>query len=403
MSNQFSDNAPVANPLFYRSYSRPDMNGKYESWEETIERSIEGLRQVGKLTDKEVGFMRSQFLSCSVMPSGRWLWCGGTEWSKKPENVYGGYNCSATAIDSIETFGYLMNLAMQGCGTGAGLEDKFISQLPIIRNALNVTVDETTITHKKLENTETHYSISEDVYSIYVGDSRQGWVDSYMELIKLSSEKTIVNSKKSINVLILIGNVRPAGQRLQGFGGVSNPIKLPQLYNKIATILNKAVGRKLTAEECCLIFDEAALVVVAGNLRRSAGIRQFDSTAPLLKTNLWKLLPDGNWRIDPDKDALRMSNHTRVYHSKPSRKDCIDAVRSQYQSGEGAIQWAGEAIARGNADILDTPEKRKEFIEQYNHSNLHGINYLRKVSPYHLTQEEIKNRINRYLLNPCGI
>jgi ribonucleotide reductase class II len=34
-------------------------------------------------------------------------------------------------------------------------------------------------------------------------------------------------------------------------------------------------------------------------------------------------------------------------------------------SGEGAIQFAPEAIARSNADLLNTPELRQEFIQIY--------------------------------------
>jgi len=42
-----------------------------------------------------------------------------------------------------------------------------------------------------------------------------------------------------------------------------------------------------------------------------------------------------------------MANHTRVFH-KPTLDECVEAVRKQYYSGEGAIQWAGEAAARAN-------------------------------------------------------
>lgn len=406
--NQFPEYAPVANPLFYRSYSRPDSMGDYERWEQVINRSIDGLRKVGNLTPKEIERMRKAFLSCSVMPSGRWLWCGGTEWSEKNENVYGGYNCSGTAIDSIETFGYLMNFAMQGCGTGSSLEHEFISKLPIIRNKLIVVVDDSKINddHQKIyqkDDTEIQYNIHENKITITVGDSRQGWVDSYTELLRQATFESDLESLTEINLLIRIGKVRDAGKRLQGFGGVSNPVKLKFLYNKIADILNGAIGRQLTAEECCLVIDEAALVVVAGNVRRSAGIRQFDSNTPLLKSNLWSQDAEGRWKIDPSKDALRMANHTRVFHHKPTIDECIDAVRSQYYSGEGAIQWAGEAIARGNVDILDTPWKKRRFLKEYDKSCDYGTYYLSKVCPYTMDDRELEHRINRYLLNPCGI
>jgi len=58
--------------------------------------------------------------------------------------------------------------------------------------------------------------------------------------------------------------------------------------------------------ECCLLIDEAAVTIVAGNIRRSAGMRQFasdDKEAASAKENLWSQDENGNWRIDPEKDA----------------------------------------------------------------------------------------------------
>ena len=57
-------------------------------------------------------------------------------------------------------------------------------------------------------------------------------------------------------------------------------------------------------------------------------MRQFasdDDDAASAKENLW-VNENGNWRIDPEKDALRMANHTRVYHKKPSYQTVLDAV-----------------------------------------------------------------------------
>ena len=99
---------------------------------------------------------------------------------------------------------------------------------------------------------------------------------------------------------------------------MANPIKLKDLYSRVASLLGKAIGRKLSTVECCLLIDEAAVTIVAGNIRRSAGMRQFasdDKEAASAKENLWSQDENGNWRIDPEKDALRMANHTRVYLS----------------------------------------------------------------------------------------
>jgi ribonucleotide reductase, class II len=74
-----------------------------------------------------------------------------------------------------------------------------------------------------------------------------------------------------------------------------------------------------------------------------------------------------------------MSNHTRVFHHKPTLEECVAAVQKQYYSGEGAIQWAGEAVARSNADLLDTPEKKKHFMDLYGQSQDLAKGYLRDL------------------------
>ncbi|PLS67319.1 MAG: hypothetical protein CV045_14260, partial [Cyanobacteria bacterium M5B4] len=201
--------------------------------------------------------------------------------------------------------------------------------------------------------------------AIFVGDSRQGWVKSYQAILELSTDDRFTDA---VTVTVDVSDVRPAGELLKGFGGVANPVKLIPLYPRCAQILNKAIGRRLTSLECCLLIDEAAICVVAGNIRRSAGMRQFAGDDPIgaaAKDNLWQQDEEGNWRIDPDRDALRMANHTRVFLRKPSLEETIESVRKQYYSGEGAIQWAGEAIARANVDILPTFELKQDFLQAF--------------------------------------
>jgi ribonucleotide reductase class II len=286
-----------------------------------------------------------------ALPSGRWLWVGGTAWIEKPENFSGAYNCTSTNVVDWRAFGLMMDLAMMGCGTGAVLEPKYINQVPPIRNYLQVTLaKQIGETPAHLRRDETEITVQGDRVHIQVGDSRQGWVKSYQTLLELSTDERFSDE---VQVAIDLSHVRPAGERLQGFGGVANPIRLPRLYERCAAILNRAIGRQLNSVECCLLIDEAAACVVAGNIRRSAGMRQFDSEDELAKTakdNLWMQDAAGNWRIDPERDALRMANHTRVFHRKPTLEECMEAVRKQYYSGEGAIQWAGEAKRRAQGE-----------------------------------------------------
>jgi ribonucleotide reductase class II len=398
---QFPETAPAANPVFFRTYSRRFSGGR-ETWEQVCDRTVRGLTQLGKLTPAEVAIIERMQHSLKSLPSGRWLWVGGTDWIAQPENFSGAYNCTSTNVVDWRAFGLMMDLAMMGCGTGAVLEPKYINKLPPIRNHLNVSVESeigTTPAEERREQTE--IKIEDNRVTIHVGDSRRGWIKSYQTLLELSTDERFSGN---VNVSITLSDVRPAGETLKGFGGVANPIKLPELYQRCAAILNKAVGRQLNSVECCLLIDEAAVVVVAGNVRRSAGMRQGASDDKLFanaKSNLWQQDENGNWRIDSERDALRMANHTLVFHHKPALEECVEAVRKQYYSGEGAIQYAPEAIARANADILTSPELKQEFLKTYATSKEKAQYWLQNYIS-DISKEELEHRLARYALNPCG-
>jgi ribonucleotide reductase class II len=395
---QFPETAPAANPVFFRTYSRK-VGKRRESWEEVCDRAIQGLAKLGKLTAEEVQLLTRMQQQIKALPSGRWLWVGGSEWLENPENFSGAYNCTSTNVVDWRAFGLMMDLAMMGCGTGAVLEPQYIHQLPPIRNRLIVkTQGELGSTPVGQRRQRTEIKIEGNQVTLLVGDSRQGWVASYQTLLELSTDDRFSDD---VHVTIDLSDVRPAGEALKGFGGVANPIRLPGLYERCANVLNKAIGRQLTSVECCILIDEAAVTIVAGNIRRSAGIRQFasdDELGATAKDSLWQQDAEGNWRIDPERDALRMANHTRVFHRKPTLEESIAAVRKQYYSGEGAIQWAGEAIARGNADLLPTVELKTAFIHAYDQGR--SQQWLQEHYP-HLSSKELEHRLGRYGLNPC--
>ncbi|MEB3320475.1 MAG: ribonucleoside-triphosphate reductase, adenosylcobalamin-dependent [Cyanobium sp.] len=411
MSLQFPDDAPVANPLFFRSYSRRD-GGERESLDHAIHRALSGLQTLGKLNDEQTELLRTHMEGLTALPAGRWLWVGGTPWLLGDANYSGAFNCTSTRVTDWRAFGLMMSLAMMGSGTGAVLEEECISQLPRICNHLHVAV---TVPigalgpDQRREGTETIQHNS-GFFTIKVGDSRQGWTQAYEQLLWLASDSML---ESTLDVAIDLGSIRPPGEPLRGFGGTANPVQLPELFIRVAAITNKAVGRRLTAIECCLLIDEAAKTVVAGNIRRSAGMRQFsesDIDAAEAKANLWTELPGGKWVIDPERDALRMANHTRVFHRKPTREEVRESVRKQYHSGEGAIQYAPEAIARGNTDILGTPWLKERFLKNYDRMGPEWARDLLSIMRFgdgestrgDKAKHELDHRMARYGLNPCG-
>ena len=402
-NGDFPATAPAANPVFYRTYSRKTSTGR-ESWAEVGTRNLEGLRRLGKLSDADVALMQRMQAEKKALPSGRWLWIGGTPWIEQQHNFSGAYNCTSTNLVDWEAFGLMMDLAMMGCGTGAIIEPRLIDQLPVVLNPIEVlSVSDIGVTPAGQRQETTTHTIEGNTVSIKVGDTRRGWVDSYQLLLELCSDERF--NGETVQVRVDLSDVRPVGETLKGFGGMANPVKLKDLYARVARLLGKAIGRRLTSVECCLLIDEAAVTIVAGNIRRSAGMRQFaadDHAAASAKDNLWQQDEEGNWRIDPERDALRMANHTRVYHTRPSKQVLLDAVTKQFHSGEGAIQFAPEAIARSNADLLTTPELRQEFIDLYCDQGRDEAGRWLSLNHGPIEADELEHRLSRYGLNPCG-
>ena len=403
---EFPLSAPSAEAVFYRTYSRRKEDGTRETFEEAMTRCVQDVARIGRFTDSEYNLVKEQALKQHCFPSGRAFWVAGTEWGKQQKNFSGYYNCTSTQVVDIEAFKLIMELAMMGSGTGAILETETIASLPPIVNTINIasiTPVGTVSTEERSDQTE----VTETSTSVFlkVGDSRQGWVDAYEAVILLAIDR---NRGDEVDLIIDLGNIRPAGEKLQGFGGTANPVKLEEMFRKVVNLLNKAVGRQLTAIECCLLIDEAAACVVAGNIRRSAGMRQFSETdeeAANSKLGLYVQDADGNWKVDPEREALRMANHTRCYHRKPSLDEVTTSVQQQFNSGEGAIQYVPQAIARANIDVLNTADKFDRFIKLYCEDKSAAKAFLISCCGETRAQvdgREIEHRLSRYGLNPCG-
>ena len=93
----FPSNAPSANPVFYRTYSRK-VDGRKESWDDVVERTTQGLRKVGKFTDDEYNLVLVQLQPLHTLPSGRLLFLSRPPWIYPPDNYSLAYNCTSTDL-----------------------------------------------------------------------------------------------------------------------------------------------------------------------------------------------------------------------------------------------------------------------------------------------------------------
>ncbi|MEH1979231.1 MAG: LAGLIDADG family homing endonuclease [Nostoc sp.] len=370
-SARFPETAPAANPVFFRTYSRRTKAGLRETWDEVCDRTLQGLVELGKLTPEEAVTLDKMQRNLKAMPSGRWLWVGGTDWITKPKNFSGAYNCTSTNLQDWSAFGLMMDLAMMGCGTGAVLEPQFINQLPPIRNQLNVTVKGeigSTPVQQRREYTETH--IEGNNVTIHVGDSREGWVESYQALLELSTNEQF---SAAVEVLVDISDVRKAGETLNGFGGVANPVKLPGLYQRCASILNKARGRQLNSVESCLLIDQAAVTIVAGNIRRclpeDALVHTEAGLVPIAKVRVGDRVltskgfyPVTNFFVQGEQSLCRIQTQDGFFECTADHKVAVFTdVYGNYKMVKAQDLKAGDRLIFVPQAIPGTPTELPEF------------------------------------------
>ena len=396
--------------VFYRTYSRPQGSGgsiKMQTWEENARRNADLLAQLGDLTPAQRDAIYNLQVQLKVTPPGRVLWAGEHSWINREgyTNYLGLFNCVGIQPTSWKWFGYNFLLLMMGCGVGAVIEEDIIDKLPPINKILpQVTITHPPGTHReRLESTT--YTYGDNELTIHVGDSKEGWVDSYVRLLEVCSDPRVEGLS---HIYIDLGNVRPNGSPIKGFGGTANPVALPLLYEKVMNVLGSAKGRRVTPYEACLLLNWAAVTTVAGNIRRSARWDGYSYGSPSMtgaKDNLWSQNEEGQWVIDPEKDALRMVNISGITHTKPTLGECVSFVRKQYETGEGALYYAPAALVRTNADLLPTKGDKVAFENAYTLLGKSiGRAYLR-TKLYEQGVEDVEgdldHRMMRYGANPC--
>ena len=136
--DEFSADAPSGPVVFYRTYSRRKPDNSRESYAEMVERVIDDIVDLGELGAEDDALVRTMAEQQHALPSGRWLWVGGTEWIKSNQNYSGAYNCTNTTVNDPEVFGLMMELAMMGSGTGAILEQDQVAKLPPVMRRLTL-------------------------------------------------------------------------------------------------------------------------------------------------------------------------------------------------------------------------------------------------------------------------
>lgn len=265
-----------------------------ETWHETVIRYCDFFykKYPNTFPYKEV---YSAIYNLEVMPSMRALMTAGEALER--DNI-AGFNCSYIPVQDQRCFDEIMYILMNGTGVGYSVERQYVNKLPEIAESFHST--ETCIT---------------------VADSKQGWAGAFRQLISLlfSGQEPTWD----------MGKVRPAGARLQTFGGrASGPAPLEELFRFAVSMFKKAAGRKLTSVECSDLVCKTAEVVVVGGVRRSALICLSNLTDERMRN-----YKNGQWWIDDKQRAL--ANISAAYTEKPDIGIFMKEWQALYESKSG--------------------------------------------------------------------
>jgi len=327
----------VGEIVYYRTYSRLKKDGSQEHWVDTVIRVTEGTFSVRKdhfvkhklewndddWQDYAYKFAVSMY-HMKFLPPGRGLWAMGTEYMYERGSAALN-NCGACSTSDM-VWGATWTMDMLMCGVGIGASVEWDG---------NVTVPDKikTVIHE-------------------VGDSREGWVESFRHLLEAYIPDENDKTKKFPK--FDYSKIRKKGDPVKGFGGTacgSKPLidlhtrvewyldtyikykkthstscvadmykvfyekgfymgMLPgdstkDLFEKKHTLIKYSKTIKYDKTRCCAdIINSIGVCVVAGNIRRSAQIvlgDPDDSTFLNLK----------NYKEDPSREDIGwMSNNS---------------------------------------------------------------------------------------------
>jgi ribonucleoside-triphosphate reductase len=253
-----------------RTYNRPTETG-YETWEDTVDRVIQHQgwlwdRALGKPFPEGTAYqavcgeleeLRQLMLERKVMVSGRTLWLGGTDVAKKREASQ--FNCAHLKVETIHDVVDSLWLLLQGCGVGF---------TPVVGTLSGFTAPIRTVEILRSKRTKkgghegNKESTDSGTWTITVGDSAEAWAKSIGKLLSFKGKAT--------KFVLDLTQLRPAGQRLAGYGWISSgdgPIS--KAFSAIIRILNKKSGQLLSKMDILDVMNWLGTVLSS---RRSAEI-----------------------------------------------------------------------------------------------------------------------------------
>lgn len=340
---QFPDFPPhmdnLAKLVYYRTYSRwlPD-EGRRETWKETCARAVEYNCSLAPTSLYEAQSLFSNMFNLKQFISGRSLWIGGSEASKKTKLA--NFNCSFVVIDSIKSLCDLFYLLMVGTGVGVRILPSDVNKLPTFRDDVTLFAQYNKNSTKQRGREYTITEQEDDMFVIHIGDSKEGWVDALRAYLNF-----MVSPSDCKNILIDYTEIRVKGATLSNFGGTASGYEsILDMFTKIHNVIqngmfsSKPENGKLRPIHCLDMCNLIGQNVVVGGVRRTAEIAIIDPSD--------EECVHAKDNIKPGMEHRYMSNNSIYQEEKPSREKIHELFDSIRKSGEPGIINVAEAKRR---------------------------------------------------------
>lgn len=251
-----------------RTYNRPtsDDGSKFESWFDTVDRVIshqQWLWERAKDSELhetelvELNELRQLLYDRKVSLSGRTLWLGGTELSRKREASQ--FNCSFLRVETVSDIADAFWLLLQGCGVGFEAIPGILNGFP---RHMELEIIPSVRTGKGGAEHNKETISKKGVWTIKVGDSAAAWA-------KVPA-KILANKSQATKLVLDFSEVRPAGERLAGYGWISSGhAGFAKAMEALVNIMNRRVGQILSRID---ILDVMNWLGTTLSSRRSAEI-----------------------------------------------------------------------------------------------------------------------------------
>lgn len=277
-----------------------------ETWEEIVGRNtLMHIKKYPQLEDEIKRVYKEFVLPKKVLPSMRSLQFAGLPIELNNSRIY---NCAYMPVDHPAAFSETMFLLLGGTGVGYSVQNRHISQLPIVQGA------------------------KDRPRKFLVSDNIEGWADAVKVLLE-----SYFYGKSDPN--FDFRDIRPKGARLITSGGKApGPDPLRLCLDHIRGALNNAVGRYLTSLEVHDIQCHIADAVLAGGIRRAAMICLFDKDDMDMltcKSGTW-------WELNPQRGR---ANNSAVLLRSEVTKDQFFSVWDRVinsHAGEPGVYWTND-------------------------------------------------------------